>query len=103
VVTRLWFGSATFDKADDYAKLLKETILPEIRRIKGYRGAYVIRRELSDGVEFGTITLWESMEAVREFAGERPEVAVVPPKARELLREFDKTVKIYDIVLEPSR
>ena len=44
------------------------------------------------------LTYWESMDAIRKFAGDRPEVAVVPPEARALMREFDETVRHYDVV-----
>lgn len=77
--------------ADAYESLLKDEIFPGIqgRGIAGYRGIQLLRREIGDEVEFATIMWFESMEAVRAFAGEDLEVAVVPPKARAVLSRFD--------------
>jgi len=102
VISRLWRGWTTFDNADAYEELLRTRILPGIHRVDGYKGTYLLRRDIEDGVEFATLTLWESMDAVRAFAGEDFEVAVVPPEARELLSKFDQTSKHYETVIEPD-
>jgi heme-degrading monooxygenase HmoA len=101
VISRLWRGWTTFDNADAYEELLRTRILPGIHRVDGYKGAYLLRRDVEDGVEFATLTLWESMDAVRAFAGEDFEVAVVLPEARELLSKFDQTSKHYETIIEP--
>lgn len=102
MVTRLWHGWTTRDNADAYEHLLRTEILPGIHRIPGYQGAYLLRRDVPDGVEFVTLTLFESMGAVRAFAGDDYEVAVVPPRARALLARFDQTSTHYEIVVEPA-
>lgn len=102
MISRLWRGWTTFDNADAYEELLRTRILPGIHRVDGYKGAYLLRRDVEGGVEFATLTLWESMDAVREFAGEHYEVAVVPPEARELLSKFDQTSKHYETIIEPD-
>ena len=102
MISRFWRGWTSIDNADAYEKLLRTEILPGIHRVNGYRGAYLLRRGAEDGVEFVTLTLWESMEAVRAFAGENYEVAVVPSEARKLLSKFDQTSKHYEIVMEPE-
>jgi hypothetical protein len=61
-----------------------------------------LRRDVEDGVEFVTLTLWESMDAVRAFAGEDYEVAVVPPEARALLSRFDQMSAHYETIIEPD-
>ena len=101
MISRLWRGWTTFDNADAYEELLRTRILSGIHRVDGYKGAYLLRRDIEDGVEFATLTLWESMDAVRAFAGEEYEVAVVPPEARELLSKFDQTSKHYETIIEP--
>lgn len=73
-----------------------------IHRVKGYKGAYLLRKNVEDGVEFATLTLWESMDAVRVFAGEDNEVAVVPSEVRKLLYKFYKISKQYKTVIEPD-
>jgi heme-degrading monooxygenase HmoA len=99
MIARWWRGSAGKDEADEYLEHLRQAVLPELARIDGYRGAQVLRRDLGDGVEFAVLTLWESMESVRQFAGADAATAVVAPAARRLLRDFDSTVTHYEIVL----
>ncbi|MFL7807034.1 MAG: antibiotic biosynthesis monooxygenase, partial [Anaerolineae bacterium] len=70
------------------------------REIAGYRGIHLLRRDLGDEVEFVTIMWFDSIEAVRTFAGEDYEGAVVPPKARELLSRFDARSQHYDVKAE---
>ncbi len=68
----------------------------------GYRGAYVLRRDGGNEVEFFILMLFESLDAVRGFAGEDHAEAVVPPEARPLLHRFDERSRHYDIVNEPA-
>ncbi len=102
MIARLWHGSTTRENADAYETLLKTKILPGIHRVKGYAGAYLLRRDLTDGVEFATLTLFESLDAVRAFAGKDYEVAVVSPEARKLLSRFDQRSLHYDVVMRPE-
>lgn len=102
MIGRLWRGWTTLDDAEAYGTLLRTHVLPGIHRIEGYRGAYALRREVEEGVEFVTLTLWESMEAIRRFAGEDYETAVVPEEAQALLARFDRTSVHYEVILEPD-
>ena len=99
MIARMWRGSAIRERADDYVKHLQQSVVPELRQIDGFRGVYLLRRNSSGDVEFVVLTLWESMDAIRKFAGENPEVAVVAPTARVLFREYDAEVKHFEIVL----
>ena len=103
MVTRIWHGWTTDDNAAAYQSLLETEILPGIasRNINGYRGAHLLRRDLDGEVEFVTILWFESLEAVRDFAGENYNVAVVPPKARALLLRFDERSSHYQTLIEP--
>src|ERR687884_982338 len=103
MISRLWHGWTTRENADAYETLLKTRILPGIRRVNGYRGAYLLRRDDGDSVEFVTLTLFESMDAVRAFAGSDYERAVIEPEARKLLSRFDERSRHYEIVLTPER
>jgi heme-degrading monooxygenase HmoA len=102
MIGRLWRGWTTRKNADAYEELLRTKILPGIHRVDGHRGAYLLRGEVEDGVEFVTLTLFESMDAVRAFAGEDHEVAVVPAEARRLLSRFDQRSRHYEVVIEPD-
>jgi heme-degrading monooxygenase HmoA len=98
----LWHGWTTREHADAYERLLVTKILPGIHRVAGYQGAYLLRRDVPEGVEFVTLTLFESLEAVRAFAGADLEVAVVPPDARALLSRFDERSVHFDVVMKPE-
>jgi heme-degrading monooxygenase HmoA len=102
MISRFWKGWASPENADAYEELLRAEILPGIERIDGYRGAYLLRRDVDDEVEFATLTLWDSLDAVREFAGDDFELAVVPPQARALLSRFDERSAHYETLIEPA-
>ena len=103
MIGRLWRGWTTKENAPKYQALLESEVLPGIHRVDGYHGAYLLRRELPDEVEFVTITLFESFDAVRRFAGDDYEKAVVPPAARRLLARFDERSTHYDVLTQPER
>ena len=102
MIGRLWHGWTTRANAATYESLLRSEVLPGIHRVPGYRGAYLLRRDLGEEVEFVTLTLFDSMDAVRAFAGEDFEKAVVPPKARRLLERFDERSMHHDALLGPD-
>jgi hypothetical protein len=101
VTSRIWHGWTTRENAASYEALLRSEIVPGIanRGIAGYRGAHLLRRDVPGEVEFVTILWFESIEAVREFAGEDYEAAVVPEKARRLLTRFDARSQHYETVI----
>jgi len=102
MIGRIWHGWTTPSNADAYEGLLKSEIFVGIRdrQIAGYRGIQLFRRDLGDEIEFVTIMWFDSLEAVRVFAGDDYEVAVVPPKARALLARFDARSQHYDVKME---
>ena len=99
MIARMWRGSAIREKANDYVQHLQMSVIPELRQIDGFKGVYLMRRDSSEDVEFLVLTLWESMDAIRKFAGENVEAAVVAPAAQALFREYDSTVKHFEVVL----
>ncbi|MCK5412297.1 MAG: antibiotic biosynthesis monooxygenase [Gemmatimonadetes bacterium] len=101
MIGRLWRGWTTTEDADAYEELLRTRILPGIHLVAGYRGAYLLRCDVDEEVEFTTLTFFESMDAVRAFAGEEYEVAVVPPEARQLLTRFDERSVHHEVVEGP--
>lgn len=102
MIARLWHGWTRPENAAPYEALLTNTILPGIHRVAGYRGAYLLRRDRGAEVEFVTITLFESMEAVKGFAGEDYAQAVIEPEPARLLARFDRTSEHYEIRLAPD-
>jgi heme-degrading monooxygenase HmoA len=104
VISRIWHGWTRTGNAAAYQELLLGEVLPGIgERVPGFLGATVLRRDAgADGVEFVTITRFESLDAVRAFAGDDWEVAVVPPEAQRLLDRFDARSAHYETVLDVS-
>jgi antibiotic biosynthesis monooxygenase (ABM) superfamily enzyme len=102
VIARTWHGWTTPANADAYEALLKSEIFVGIgeRRIAGYRGIQLLRRDLGDEVEFVTIMWFDALDAVRSFAGEDYEAAVVPAKARALLARYDARSQHYEVRAE---
>jgi hypothetical protein len=102
VISRIWHGWTTPANADAHEALFKSEISLGInnRNIVGYKGISLFRRNLGMEVEFVTLMWFDSMEAVRVFAGEDYEVAVVPPKARTLLSQFDARSQHYEVKAE---
>jgi heme-degrading monooxygenase HmoA len=99
MISRIWHGWTTPGNADNYETLLKEEIFIGIRNrnISGFKDIQLLRREIDGEVEFVTIMLFDSLEAVREFAGDDYEIAVVPEKARGVLSRFDVRSQHYEI------
>ncbi|MCU0520972.1 MAG: antibiotic biosynthesis monooxygenase [Anaerolineae bacterium] len=102
MITRIWHGWTTPANADVYEALLKQEIFVGIadRAIPGYRGIQLLRRDVGDEVEFITTMRFDSLEAVRAFAGDDYEAAVVPPKARAVLKRFDARSQHYEVEVE---
>jgi heme-degrading monooxygenase HmoA len=100
MIKRIWRGWTSASNADAYETLLKAEIFPGIaaKNVAGYRGIELLRRPLADGdVEFVTIMTFDSLDAVRAFAGEDYEAAYVPASARAVLARFDKRAAHYEV------
>lgn len=104
MISRIWHGWTNRENADAYEKLLRTEIFTNIadRSIEGYRGIHLLRRNVEDGVEFMTIMWFDSLDAVRKFAGEDYETAVVPPAAEQLLSRFDNRSTHYQVLEAPD-
>ena len=102
MIARIWHGYTTKENADSYEKLLKEEVFVGIeqKNVKGYKGIRLLRRELEDETEFTTIMQFESVEDVKQFAGEDYETAYVPAKARLILKRFDPKSVHCEVIYE---
>lgn len=97
MIARVWHGAVRPAHGDTYAAYVDETGVREIRATPGNRGVLVLRRDTSDQTEFTVISLWESMDAIRRFAGDDAERAHYYPKDREYLLALEPTVTHHDV------
>jgi len=102
MIIREWRGRANHLRANAYPRHFRTAVLPELRRLKGFRGATLARRQLDDRIEFVVLTRWESLESIRAFAGSDIERAVVEPAAVAALVEFDARVRHYEVMEESN-
>lgn len=102
MIVRQWRAWCAWETADPYEQLLRYSILPELDRIDGCRGAYVLRRETEDDeIEFLVVHLFDSLAVVKSFAGDDYQMAVIPEAARPLLARFEQTATHYEVRAEP--
>jgi hypothetical protein len=102
MIARVWHGWTSLENADAYEALLRDEMFPEIGQIEGSKGAYLLRRGGEKEVEFVTITLFTSLDAVRRFAGENYKHAVLHPKAHALLSHYDANSEHYEVRITPE-
>ena len=100
MIERVWRGWTTADKADAYQHFLQHDFLPAAHAIPGFRGARVLRRDHGDEVEFVTLTHFDSLDAIRAFAGDDLEKAHIAPEARDLLSRGDERVAHYTLAFD---
>ena len=98
MILRMWKARSTAGGAADYIRHVTTKVFPKIRAIEGHRGEYLLRRDVKDSVELVVLTLWDSIEAIRQFAGPEPNKALVEPEARAVLTSFDEYVTHFEVV-----
>ena len=97
MIARHWRGWTKPQNADAYETLLKTQVLPDLSRIAGYRGGYVLRSDTADEVEFVVTNLFDSLEAVRAFAGPDFSTPIFEPEARLLLSRIETIAHHYEV------
>ena len=104
MIERHWKGIARIDQSDNYIKHLITETFPKASLMKGFIKATILKKTVDEGVEFLIVTAWESIEAIRQFAGEQVEVANVPTEARAMMVKFDEFARHYEVAaLWPSQ
>ena len=96
-IVRVWYGLAENKHANDYSEHVKNDIFPLFSKMRGNLGAKVLRRDVDEGVEFAVITAWDSMEAIKEFAKDDLEKAVVATAAQPYFIKYDKHVSHFTV------
>jgi antibiotic biosynthesis monooxygenase (ABM) superfamily enzyme len=99
VIARLWHGWTSRENAAPYERFLREHMFPSMQSVPGFLGAELLRRDDGDEIAFVTITRFESYDAVRAFAGDDYERAVVEPDARALLSRRDESSEHFEVAI----
>ena len=103
MIARHWRGWTRLQDADAYEALLKNGVLPGLSKIAGYRGGYILRSDGAAESEFVVINLFDSLAAIRKFAGRNYKVPVFEPEAKPLLLRFEPVANHYDVRVAPER
>jgi heme-degrading monooxygenase HmoA len=99
MLARYFTATVSRANAPKYYAFFRDTLTPQLKTIPGHRGALVMSHAKGDTVELLVLTFWESADAIRRFAGDTPDLAVVEPEARELLTSFDERITTYTVEL----
>ena len=102
LTVRTWLATATSAGAGDYSRYFADTLLPRLRELPGFAGAYLLRHDLDQNgtTELTAHTFWDSPEAIRAFAGDDITVSVVEPEAQAMLLDFDRTAAHRSVVVD---
>jgi len=98
MIVRMWHGRVPTSKAEEYGVFTNARAIPDYRSVEGNLGVYVLRRAEGDITHFITLTFWESLEAIKGFAGENVEAAKYYPEDKDFLLEFEPTVLHYEVI-----
>lgn len=100
MIARSWRCIASSENAPLYLVHFQDSVLPELNKLGGFHGYYILSQTLIEEtrLELTVITFWESLDAIRAFAGENFSQAVVEPQAKAVLISFDETVTHYEVV-----
>jgi heme-degrading monooxygenase HmoA len=101
MIARVWRGWTSAENANAYEKLLREIVYPGLQTMEGHAGGYILRHDNQDETEFVTVNFFDSLDAVKAFAGPNYEVPVLEPEARHLLSKVEPIAHHYDVRKAP--
>lgn len=99
-IMRLWHGQVAVEKADDYEKFMIERAAPDYGSVEGLLKLYFQRKNEEKKAHFLLVTIWDSIESVKKFAGNNPEIAKYYPEDDDFLLEKEKYVSMYEVFYE---
>ena len=102
MIERIWSARTTRDGARKYMEYFRRSVVPELAAIAGYHGARVLERESDGRIELVVSTRWQSLDAIRAFAGDEIDRAVVHDEAAALLDDYDRKVRHYGVVIDDN-
>ena len=97
MIARLWSARTTSALSTLYLEHFWQTVVPMLRKFKGYLSASVLVRPHRDAVEILVVSVWESFQAIDAFAGSDRETAIVAAEAAALLADYDRRVRHYEV------
>ncbi|MEM9386879.1 MAG: antibiotic biosynthesis monooxygenase [Pseudomonadota bacterium] len=100
MIVRTWHGKVPIARADAYAEFLKQRAVPDYGAVPGLRRVAFLRREQGKFAHFLLVTHWESMDAVKAFAGPDPEIAKYYPEDDEFLVDRAERLQLYEVFFE---
>ena len=98
-VYRYWRGLAFPEFENAYVEYLRAHTVPHLQAIAGFQGFSVLKRRVTEGVEFLVITRWQTLQSILAFAGEDAESAVVPDEVQRMMREYDSRARHFEAAL----
>ena len=98
MIIREWRGRAAESSPEAYPTHFRSNVIPELRELPGFLGAHLCRRNLGQKIEFLVLTKWQSMDAIRAFAGDDAGKAIVEPGGVAALVDFDDRVQHYEAI-----
>lgn len=102
MIVRMWHGMVEASKADEYAEFMKERAVPDYSSVDGLKKLLFLKDVKADVAHFLLVTHWDSMEAVKKFAGENPEKAKYYPEDDDYLLEKEETSALYQVFYESN-
>ena len=99
-IMRLWHGEVSLEKADDYERFMIERAAPDYGSVEGLLKLYFQRKNEKNKTHFLLITIWDSLEAIKNFAGDNPEIAKYYPEDDNFLLEKEELVSMYEVFYE---
>jgi len=98
MIVRMWHGRVKTSQAQAYREFLNQRAIPDYQSVVGNISVHILERQAGDVTHFITLTFWTSLEAIKSFAGDDPEVAKYYPEDKDFLLEFEPTVVHYEVV-----
>jgi len=98
MIARLWHGEVPSAKANAYHAYLNESGLKDYKKVKGNKGVFLLKKEVEGITHFYTLTFWDNMDAIKEFAGAEPEKARYYPEDKDYLLVFEPYVQHFEVL-----
>ncbi len=102
MIARAWHGAVPEAKAEEYQEYLMKTGVPDLQNTPGNRGVYVFRRIEEGAAHFQLVSLWDSLDSIRAFAGDPVDAARYYPEDKQFLLELEPNVTHYDVLVKPE-